>query len=140
MSPPRPAPNESVIVLEEDGMPMYETLCILHPELPDARVKELSAWMQKILEGAKSTTVHVDEWGMRDLTYLLRKQRRGYYVRLEYEAPPAALKELERNLRINEHVLRYFSTVYTAPPAPPPSTPSASAPSVAPAGDEAGQQ
>ena len=124
-------------------MPMYETLCILHPELPDARVKEISAWMQKILEGAKSTTVHVDEWGMRDLTYLLRKQRRGYYVRLEYEAPPAALKELERNLRINEHVLRYFSTVYTAPPAPPQAVapaPSTSAPPAAPAGDEAGQQ
>jgi small subunit ribosomal protein S6 len=129
-----------VIVFEENCMPTYETLCILHPELPDARVKEISAWMQKILEGAKSTTVHVDEWGMRDLTYLLRKQRRGYYVRLEYEAPPAALKELERNLRINEHVLRYFSTVYTAPPAPPPSVPSTPAPSAAPAGDEAGQQ
>jgi ribosomal protein S6 len=80
-------------------MPMYETLCILHPELPDARVKELS--------------------------------------------PPAALKELERNLRINEHVLRYLSTVYTAPPAPlqaAASVPSTPAPSAAPAGDEAGQQ
>jgi len=121
-------------------MPMYETLCILHPELPDARVKELSSWMQKILEGASGTAIQVDVWGMRDLTYTLRKQRRGYYVRLEYESPPAALKELERNLRINEHVLRYLSTVYITPPAPPPSAPSAPAPSVAPAGDEAGQQ
>jgi small subunit ribosomal protein S6 len=125
-------------------MPMYETLCILHPELPDARVKELSAWMQKVLEGAKSTTVHVDVWGMRDLTYTLRKQRRGYYVRLEYEAPPAAVKELERNLRINEHVMRYLSTVYTAPPAPPPqaaaAVPSTPAPPTDPASDEAGQQ
>ena len=124
-------------------MPMYETLCILHPELPDARVKELSAWMQKILEGANGTAIQVDVWGMRDLTYTLRKQRRGYYVRLEYESPPAALKELERNLRINEHVLRYLSTVYTAPPVPPQATasvPSTPAPSAAPADDEAGQQ
>ena len=124
-------------------MPMYETLCILHPELPDARVKELSAWMQKILEGANGIAIQVDVWGMRDLTYTLRKQRRGYYVRLEYESPPAALKELERNLRINEHVLRYLSTVYTAPPVPPQaaaSVPSTPAPSAAPADDEAGQQ
>ena len=125
-------------------MPMYETLCILHPELPDARVKELSAWMQKILEGASGTAIQVDVWGMRDLTYTLRKQRRGYYVRLEYESPPAALKELERNLRINEHVLRYLSTVYTAPPTPPQVVapvppPAPPAPTVAPAGDEAGQ-
>lgn len=124
-------------------MPMYETLCILHPELPDARVKELSAWMQKILEGANGAAIQVDVWGMRDLTYTLRKQRRGYYVRLEYESPPAALKELERNLRINEHVLRYLSTVYTVPPAPPQaaaSVPSTPAPSAPPTGDEVGQQ
>lgn len=121
-------------------MPMYETLCILHPELPDARMKEISAWMQKILEGANGTAIQVDVWGMRDLTYMIRKQRRGYYVRLEYESPPAALKELERNLRINEHVLRYFSTVQATSPVPPTSAPAAPAPSAAPAGDEAGPQ
>jgi small subunit ribosomal protein S6 len=124
-------------------MPMYETLCILDPELPEARVKELSAWMQKILEGGNGTAIQVDEWGMRDLTYVIRKKRRGHYVRLEYDSPPATLKELERNLRINENVLRYFSTVYTTPPAPPPtaiSTPTAPTPAVAPEGEEAGQQ
>lgn len=131
-------------------MPMYETLCILHPELPDARVKELSAWMQKILEGVNGTDIVVDVWGMRDLTYLISKQRRGYYVRLEYESPPAALKELERNLRINEHILRYLSTVRaiaTAPPISAPAAPAPSAPvppapvpSVAPADEEAEPQ
>jgi small subunit ribosomal protein S6 len=124
-------------------MPMYETLCILDPELPEARVKELSTWMQKILEGGNGTAIQVDEWGMRDLTYVIRKKRRGYYVRLEYDSPPATLKELERNLRINENVLRYFSTVYTTSPAPPPavvSTPTTPTPASAPEGEEAGQQ
>ncbi len=132
-------------------MPSYETLCILHPELPDARVKELSAWMQKILEGANGTAVVVDVWGMRDLTYLINKQRRGYYVRLEYDSPPAALKELERNLRINEHVLRYFSTVQAVAPTPPvavppvaasvaPAPPSAPVPPAAPVSEEAAPQ
>jgi small subunit ribosomal protein S6 len=123
-------------------MPMYETLCILHPELPDARVKELSAWMQKILEGGNGTAVRVEEWGMRDLTYAIRKQRRGHYVRVEYDSPPAALKELERNLRINENVLRFFSTVYQAPPPPPAvnAAPVAPPPPAAAAeGEEAGQ-
>jgi small subunit ribosomal protein S6 len=104
-------------------MPSYETLCIFHPELPEARVKELSAWMQKIVEGANGTEIRVDEWGMRDLAHLIRKQRRGHYVRLEYDAPGAAVKELERNLRINENVLRFLSTVrkpvVTAPPVQP---------------------
>jgi len=114
-------------------MPSYETLCIFHPELPEARVKELSAWMQKIVEGASGTVIRADEWGMRDLAHLIKKQRRGYYILLEYDAPGATVKELERNLRINENVLRFLSTVRkpvaaepsvqptspAAPPAPP---------------------
>ena len=104
-------------------MPSYETLCIFPPELPEARVKELGAWMQKIVEGAGGTEVRIDEWGIRELAHLIRKQRRGHYVRLEYDAPGAAVKELERNLRINEDVLRFLSTVrkpvVTAPPAQP---------------------
>jgi small subunit ribosomal protein S6 len=112
-------------------MPSYGTLCIFHPELPEARVKELSAWMQKIVEGTNGEVVRADEWGMRDLAHLIKKQRRGYYLRLEYDAPGATVKELERNLRINENVLRFLSTVrktpVTAPttqPAPPtPPTP-----------------
>ena len=124
-------------------MPTYETLCILHPELPDARVKELSAWMQKILEGGNGTAVRVEEWGMRDLTYAIRKQRRGHYVRVEYDSPPAALRELERNLRINENILRFFSTVYQAPPAPPPAVsaaPTAPTPPVVAAEEEKVEQ
>ena len=102
-------------------MPSYETLCILSPELPETRVKEMGAWMQKIIEGANGTTVRTDEWGIRDLSHYIRKQRRGYYVLLEYDAPAAAVKELERNLRINEDVLRFLSTVRKAPvPAPVP--------------------
>ncbi|MGE0823530.1 MAG: 30S ribosomal protein S6 [Candidatus Binatia bacterium] len=113
-------------------MPSYETLCILHPELPEARVKELSTWMQKIIEGTEGTVRQAEEWGMRELAHLIKKQRRGYYIRLEYEAVPSAVKELERNLRINEDVLRFLSTVSKPLPESPPPT----APAVAPAEQE----
>ena len=113
-------------------MPSYETLCIFHPELPEARVKELSAWMQKIVEGASGTEIRADEWGMRDLAHLIKKQRRGYYILLEYDAPGATVKELERNLRINENVLRFLSTVRkpvaAEPSVQPSSTPAPPAP------------
>jgi small subunit ribosomal protein S6 len=96
-------------------MPSYETLCIFHPELPETRVKELAAWMQKLVENGQGNVLKVEEWGMRDLTYRIKKQRRGYYVRLEYDSAPAALKELERNLRLNENVLRFLSVVRGVP-------------------------
>lgn len=90
-------------------MRQYETLCVLHPELPETRIKELVARMQKIIEGMKGQVKRVDEWGGQDLSYRIRKQRRGYYVRLEYEAEPQALSELERNLKLSEDVLRFMS-------------------------------
>ncbi len=96
-------------------MPNYETLCIFHPELPEARIKELTAWMQKILEGAQGSVLQVEEWGMRDLGFRLKKQRRGHYVRVEHDSSPLALKELERNLRLSEDVLRFLSVRLAAP-------------------------
>ena len=102
-------------------MPSYETLCIFHPELPETRVKELTTWMRTIVEKDQGNVLKVEEWGMRDLAYRIKKQRRGYYVRLEYDSEPVALNELERNLRLNEDVLRFLSVARGAPlPATPP--------------------
>lgn len=96
-------------------MPIYETLTILHPDLAEARVKEVLTWMQQLVENGQGKVLQVEEWGMRDLAYRIQKQRRGYYVRLEYEATPAALQELERNFRLSEEVLRFLSIVRKAP-------------------------
>lgn len=96
-------------------MPIYETLTILHPELPETRLKEMCTWMQGIVENGQGKILQVDEWGMRNLAYRIRKQKRGYYVRLEYDASPAALQELERNFRLSEDVMRFMSIVRDSP-------------------------
>ena len=66
-------------------MPIYETVCILHPELSEARVKDVIEGMQKTLEQSQASLLQVEEWGLRNLAYDIQKQRRGYYVRLEYD-------------------------------------------------------
>jgi len=115
-------------------MPSYETVCVFHPELPEPRVKELAAWMQKIVENGQGSDLKVEEWGMRDLAYRIKKQRRGYFIRLEFDSAPAALKELERNLRLSEDVLRFLSVVRGVPlSAGPPTPASVPAPVVPPA-------
>src|ERR1043166_1366625 len=115
-------------------MPSYETVCVFHPELPEPRVKELAAWMQEIVENGQGSDLKIEEWGMRDLAYRIKKQRRGYFIRLEFDSAPAALKELERNLRLSEDVLRFLSVVRGVPLSAEPSTPaSAPAPVVPPA-------
>ena len=54
--------------------------------------------------------VKVENWGKRRLAYDIRKQREGTYAVLEVSAEPSMVKEFERQLRLNENVLRFLST------------------------------
>ena len=96
-------------------MPIYETLYILHPELSAARVKEVVAGMQKTLEESQAKMLQVEEWGLRNLAYDIQKQKRGYYVRFEYDSPPQAVRDLERVLRLSEDAMRFLSVARAAP-------------------------
>ena len=96
-------------------MPIYETLYILHPELSAVRVKEVVAGMQKTLEESQAKMLQVEEWGLRNLAYDIQKQKRGYYVRFEYDSPPQAVRDLERVLRLSEDALRFLSVARSAP-------------------------
>lgn len=96
-------------------MPIYETVCILHPELSEARVKDVIEGMQKTLEQSQASLLQVEEWGLRNLAYDIQKQRRGYYVRLEYDSPPQAVKDFERGLRLSEDAMRFLSVARPAP-------------------------
>ena len=96
-------------------MPIYETLYILHPELSAARVKEVVAGMQKTLEESQAKMLQVEEWGLRNLAYDIQKQKRGYYVRFEYDSPPQAIRDLERVLRLSEDAMRFLSVARSAP-------------------------
>ena len=96
-------------------MPIYETVYILHPELPEARRKEVIEAMQNNLGTGQANLLQVEEWGMRNLAFDIQKQKRGYYVRFEYESPPEAVKEFERGLRLSEDVMRFLSVARAAP-------------------------
>lgn len=87
----------------------YETLTVLHPELGEAGAKEQIQKMRAALEGGRAEIAKVDEWGLRELAYVIRKQKRGIYVLLEYKSEPQAVWELERQLKLNDQVLRFVS-------------------------------
>jgi small subunit ribosomal protein S6 len=87
----------------------YETLTVLHPDLGEAGSKDMAGRLRGILEAGRAEIKKVDEWGMRELAYSIRKQRRGIYVLLEYKAEPQAVAELERQLKLNDQVLRFIT-------------------------------
>jgi len=99
----------------------YETLVLLHPDLGEPGAKELAERVKKLIEDQGGTVGQVQEWGLRELAYLIAKQRRAFYVLFEYRSTSKALLEIERNLKLMDRVLRFVSVrqAENAPPTPP---------------------
>jgi small subunit ribosomal protein S6 len=98
-------------------MRRYETLMVLHPELPEAQVRETIDRARRLIEEGGGHPHAMQEWGMRELAYPIRKLSRGYYVLAEYDATAEVVRELERTLKIADEILRFISvaTVTTKP-------------------------
>jgi small subunit ribosomal protein S6 len=90
-------------------MRKYETLVLLSPELAEENRQEILDNLSKTLDKASGKLLTVDQWGMRELAYPVRKQTRGFYVRFEYLAPGAAVAELERIIRITDGVWKFVT-------------------------------
>jgi small subunit ribosomal protein S6 len=84
-------------------------MIVLRTDLQEAGVKEQTERIRKLLETQGATVGGIHEWGLRELAYAIRKERRGYYVLVEYMAAAAAVAELERNLKLSDFVLRFIS-------------------------------
>ena len=90
-------------------MPLYESVYIARSDISPSQVDALTEQMKKIVEENGGTVAKTEYWGVKSLAYRIKKNRKGHYTLLNLDAPAAALKELERNLRLNEDVVRYMS-------------------------------
>ncbi len=87
----------------------YETLFILSPDLPEAQVRETIDRVRRLVEGMDGQDVELQDWGLRELAYPIRKHPRGTYVLAQYNSRPDVVKELERTLKLADEVLRFIS-------------------------------
>lgn len=90
-------------------MPYYETVFIARQDLTTSQVDELTESYSKIITDNGGKVHKTENWGLRTLAYKINKNRKGYYVLIETDTPAEALHEMERNMRLNEDVLRYMS-------------------------------
>ena len=88
----------------------YELVCIIHPDLDETAFKEAVENIKGWIVEAGGKVGKEDVWGKRKLAYLIQKQREGQYVLLNITMPPDATKELERNIRFLEPVMRHMLT------------------------------
>jgi small subunit ribosomal protein S6 len=88
----------------------YEILIIFDPRPTEEDINALLSRLQETLKTLGAQVGRVESWGKRRLTFEIRKQREGTYAVIEASAEPTAIREFERQLRLNEQVLRFVST------------------------------
>jgi small subunit ribosomal protein S6 len=90
-------------------MALYEHLLIARQDISAQQVDALATHLKTIVEGEGGKVEKQEYWGLRGLAYRIKKNRKGHYSLLAIDAPAAAVKEMERQLGINEDVLRYLT-------------------------------
>ena len=87
----------------------YETIYIVRPEMPEDAHKALSDKVAGIIEKGSGIVLTLDDWGKRKLAYPIRKNNKGHYVYFNYVGPSDLIAELERQLRIDDQLLRFLT-------------------------------
>jgi small subunit ribosomal protein S6 len=90
-------------------MPLYECVLIARSDVTQQQVEGLADQITGQLEGDGGSVKKREYWGLRSLAYRIKKNRKGHYMLLGLDTKPASLLEMERQLRLNEDVLRFMT-------------------------------
>ena len=90
-------------------MPLYEHVFLTRQDASAQQVEELTAQFKGVIEQMGGKVAKTEQWGVKSLSYRLRKNRKAHFTLFNIEAPAAALNEIERQERLNEDVLRYLT-------------------------------
>ena len=90
-------------------MALYETVFIARQDVSAKQVEDYAKAFGKIVNDNGGEVKRTESWGLRNLAYKIKKNRKGHYTLLHIEALPKVIVELERNMRLNEDVLRYMT-------------------------------
>ena len=90
-------------------MALYESVFIARQDISAAQVEQLTEAFSKIVQDNGGQVAKVESWGLKTLSYKIKKNRKGHYVLLNLDAPAPAVAEMERNMSLNEDVLRYMT-------------------------------
>lgn len=90
-------------------MANYESVLIARQDLGASQVNTLVSDLSEVIKKEGGEVVKADNWGLKNLAYRIKKNRKGYYVLLNITAPAKAISEFERIMRLNEDIIRYMT-------------------------------
>lgn len=90
-------------------MANYESVLIARQDLGASQVNNIVEDLSSVIKKEGGEVVRVDNWGLKNLAYRIKKNRKGHYVILNIAAPASAIAEYERVMRVNEDIIRYMT-------------------------------
>jgi len=90
-------------------MPFYETIFIARQDVSVKHAEEMASNFAKIVNDNGGALKNQENWGLRTLAYKINKNRKGHYTMMHFDAPAKAILEMERQMKLNEDVLRYMT-------------------------------
>jgi small subunit ribosomal protein S6 len=90
-------------------MALYEHVFLARQDITPQQVDALVEQYKGVIESNGGKVGRVENWGLKSLTYRIKKNRKAHYVLMDIDAPAAAVHEIERQMRINEDILRYMT-------------------------------
>ena len=90
-------------------MALYEHVFLARQDLSQQQVDELVERFKGVIVDGGGKIGRVENWGLKSLTYRINKNRKAYYTLMDIDTPPAALKEMERQMGLSEDILRFLT-------------------------------
>tara|TARA_Y100001970_G_scaffold294331_1_gene450807 strand:- start:115288 stop:115692 length:405 start_codon:yes stop_codon:yes gene_type:complete len=90
-------------------MPLYENTFIARPDVSSQQVEALGEQFNESIRESGGEVTTIEQWGLRNLAYKIKKNRKGYYVHMRISATAEAISEMERNMRLNEDIIRFLT-------------------------------
>ena len=95
-------------------MALYEHIFLARQDITAQQVDALVEQYKGVIESFGGKVGRIENWGLKSLTYRIKKNRKAHYALMDIDAPAAAIHEVERQMRINEDVLRYMTIAVEA--------------------------
>lgn len=90
-------------------MPLYEHIVLARQDVSPQQVEEMTTQLTEVLAQGGGKVTKTEYWGLKSLSYRIRKNRKAHYTLFNIEAPAPAVAELERQERINEDIIRFMT-------------------------------
>lgn len=90
-------------------MPLYEHVFLVRQDTSAPQVETLTQQFKSVIENNGGKVTKAENWGLRSLAFRIKKNRKAHYSLLNLEAPPKAVAEMERQMSINEDVIRFMT-------------------------------